>query len=161
MNKGRTDWSLIRRVMNDTIDACEAMDALDITMEEKNNPDIRWGDFESGVAVGDFLNRFQAYPEGSQRDIVDLRSKLDIEKQVGTEELAMALVNTARACAEAVGVSREDVDKDDADLDPHCGSAGKSIRSQLEGIPKIQRNWMVHEVTIAIRKHREDNPEEA
>ena len=157
MNKTKTDWALIRKVMNETIDACEAMDSLDITMAEKCDPEIRWGDFETGVAVGDFLNRFQAYPEGSQRDIIRLRSKLNIEDQKHYTELARALMNTAAACAEVIGVPKDDLDKEASDFKPHCGSAGKSIRSQLEGIPKIQNNWMVHEVTIAIKKHREKN----
>jgi len=153
----KTDWDLIRKVMNETIDACEAMDALEITETEKKNPEIRWGDFETGVAVGDFLNRFQAYPEGSQKNIILLRSKLDIEKQQYNEELAKALVNTAKACAEIIGIPKEDLDEEAVDLDSHCGSAGKSMRSQLKGIPEIQNNWMVHEVRIAIKKHREKN----
>jgi hypothetical protein len=153
----KTDWALIRKVMNETIDACEAMDSLNITMDEKCNPEIRWGDFETGVAVGDFLNRFQAYPEGSQRDIIRLRSKLNIEDQKYYTELARALMNTAAACAEVIGVPKEGLDKEASDFKPHCESAGKSMRSQLEGIPKIQNNWMVHEVTNAIKKHREKN----
>ena len=152
-----TDWALIRKVMNETIDACEAMDSLNITMEERCNPEIRWGDFETGVAVGDFLNRFQAYPEGSQRDIIRLRSKLNIEDQKYYTELARALMNTAAACAEVIGVPKEGLDKEASDFKAHCGSGGKSIRSQLEGIPKIQNGWMVHEVTLAIKKHREKN----
>jgi len=133
------------------------MDALEITEAEKANPEIRWGDFETGVAVGDFMNRFQAYPEGSQRDVIILRSKLNIERQKYNEELAKALVNTTKACAEIIGVSKEGLDKEATDLAPHCGSAGKSMRTQLEGIPNIQEGWMVHEVTKAIRKHREKN----
>jgi len=152
-----TNWKLIREVMNETINACEAMDVLEITKAEKDNPEIRWGDFETGVAVGDFLNRFQAYPEGSQRNITHICSKLNIEKQKYNEELAKALLNTAKACVEIIGIPKEDLEKEAADLDPHCGSAGKSIQSQLEGIPKIQNNWMVHEVTIAVTKHREKN----
>jgi hypothetical protein len=150
----KTDWVLIRKVMNETIDACEAMDALEITKAEKDNPEIRWGDFETGVAVGDFLNRFQEYPADSQRDIIRLRSKGNTEQQKDNEELAKALVNTAKACAEIIGIPKYDLDKETVAIDPHCGSAGKSIRSQLEGIPKIQNTWMVHEVTIAIETHR-------
>jgi hypothetical protein len=152
-----TNWNLIRKVMNEVVDACEAMDALDITSEEKCNPDILWGDFDSGVAVGDFLNRFQAYPEGSQGDIARLRSELGIEDKKVCPELGRALMNTAAACSEVIGVSDVELEKESSEFTSHCGSAGKSIRSQLEGIPKIQNDWMVHEVTIAITKHREKN----
>ena len=152
-----TNWNLIRKVMNETLDACEAMDALNITPEEKCNPDIRWGDFDTGVAVGDFLNRFQAYPEGSQGDIVRLHSELDIKNEKVCPELGRALINTAAACAEVIGVSEVDLENESSDFKSHCGSAGKSIQSQLEGIPKIQNDWMVHEVTIAITKHRAKN----
>ena len=152
-----TNWKLIREIMNETISACEAMDALEITEKEKDNPEIRWGDFDSGVAVGDFLNRFQAYPAGAQGDIVCLRSELEIEGTTVCPELGKALIHTAAACAEAVGVLDVDLEKEAPDFNSHCGSAGKSIRSQLEGIPKIQKNWMVHEVTNAITKHRGKN----
>lgn len=146
-----TDWELLRRVMNGVLDACEAMEAL--------QPDLYAGEYEArsdyqeDVCVGDFLNRFWNYPEGAQRDIIRLRSLLGCD-QKQPQEIARALVAAAMACAEAIGVSRETLDREVADFEPHCGSGGKSIRSQLEAIPWIQNGWMQTGVRKALEKYR-------
>ena len=146
-----TNWQLIREVLNDTIDACEVL--------EKLNPDLWKGEYEArseyqeDVCVGDLLNRFWQYPEGSARDIIRIRSRLESDQKHPTE-IARALINTATACAEAIGVDGQAVSKDVMDFVPHCGSAGKSIHSQLRGIPKIQNGWMVTGITKALEKFR-------
>ena len=146
-----TDWNLIRAVMGGVIDACEAMEAL--------GPDLYAGehearsDYQDDVCVGDFLNRFWQYPEGSQRDIVRLRAALGCD-QKHPPEVARALVAAAMACAEAVGVSEEDLGREIGALAPHCGSAGRCVRSQLEAIPAIQNSWMLTGVTRALEEWR-------
>ena len=146
-----TNWDMIREAMNGTIDACEAV--------EKLNPDLFKGEYEArsnfqeDVCVGDFLNRFWHYPEGAQRDIIRIRSHLGSD-QKHLSEIARALVNTAKACAEAVGVDGSAFPKEMSELEPHCGSAGKSIKSQLKGIPKIQNGWMLVGITKALDEYR-------
>ena len=146
-----TNWDLIREVMNGTIDACEAV--------EKLNPDLWKGeyearsDFQEDVCVGDFLNRFWAYPEGVERDIIRIRSRLGAD-QKHPPEVARALVNAARACAEAVGGDVDTLSKEVSSLEPHCPSAGKSVESQLRGIPKIQNGWMLTGIRKALEVHR-------
>ncbi|MBN2713815.1 MAG: hypothetical protein JXR97_15460 [Planctomycetes bacterium] len=151
----QTDWDLIRKVMNTAIDACAELDSLEISLDEKCNPEIRWGDFETGVAVGDFLQRFHKYPEGSQRDIIRLRSRLGFDDQKYRSELALALINTAAACAEIIGLSEDELDREDESFTPHCDSAENSIRIQLENIGVIYKGWMVPEVKTALKAHRE------
>lgn len=150
-----TDWQLIRDVMNATIDACEALEALDVTTAEKWDPEARWGDFETGVSVGDFFDRFWRYPEGAQRDIIRLRHRLELGDQKYLTEFGRALINAAAACAEAIGVQEADLDRRAEDFVPHCGSGAESIRSQLAGIGRIYQTWMVPEVRRAIRAYRE------
>ena len=148
----KSDWPLIRSVLNGVIDACEAMEGL--------APDLWAGEYEArsdyqpDVCVGDFLTRFWQYPEGSQRDIVRIRSALSVDAK-HPPEVARALVCAAMACAESVGVSAEDLDREMPSLEPHCGSAGKSIRSQLQGVPRIQNGWMLEGVRRALQKARE------
>ncbi len=148
-----TDWQLIRRVMNGVIDACEAMEA--------RAPDLYAGEYEArsdyqdDVCVGDFLNRFWQYPEGAQRDIVRLRSALGCDQE-HPPEVARALVAAAMACAEAVGVSAQDLDTEVEDFEPHCGSAGRSVRSQVEAIPAIQNGWMLTGVSSALQQFRNE-----
>ncbi|MEW6359800.1 MAG: hypothetical protein AB1696_25910 [Planctomycetota bacterium] len=146
-----TNWNLIRDVMSRTIDACEAIENL--------GPDLFKGeyearsDFQDDVCVGDFLNRFQRYPEGAQRDIIRIRSRLGSDKKY-LGELAHALINTARACAESIGLPDNALSKEVSDLEPHCGSAGKSVQSQLKAIPKIQNGWILTGITKALEKFR-------
>ena len=154
-----TDWQLVRDTIIATIDACEKLESLAVTDEEKGDPRARVGDYENGVAVGDFLTRFWNYPEGSQRDIVRLRAKLGAGDQKYCTEFSRALINTARACAEIVGVSAEDLDREVEGFEVHCGSAGKSMRSQLTGIGSIYGKWMVPSVTTAVTEYRESPPE--
>lgn len=152
---GFTDWELIRKVMNGVIDACAKV--------EKLNPDITKGEysarssFQEDVDVGDFLTRFWRYPEGAQRDIIRLRSRLGNDLKY-KDQLARALINTAEACAEIIGVPIEELEKDVQNFTPHCGSGCGSIRSQLQGIPNIQNGWMYTGISKALEQHRSERP---
>ena len=146
-----TNWKLIREVMNNTIDACEAV--------EKLNPDLFAGeyqarsDYQEDVCVGDFLNRFWQYPEGAALDIVRVRSHLGAD-QKHPPQTARALVNAAVACAEAIGLSDEALSQELPDFDAHCGSGGHSVQSLLTGIPQIQNGWMLTGITKALDEFR-------
>ena len=111
---------------------------------------------DTGVSVGDFFARFWRYPEGAQRDIIRLRARLDVDDQTYLSELARALIHTAAACAEIIGVSAEGLDLQDDDFVSHCGSAENSIRSQIEAIGRIYSTWMVPEITGAIEAYRRE-----
>ena len=146
-----TDWQLLRNVLNSTIDACEAI--------EKLAPNLEAGEyaarssFQDDVSVGDFLERFWRYPEGAGRDILRVRSALGADQKY-RPEIARALINTAIACAEAIGLPEEQLAQEAPNLTPHCGSGGKSVRSLLEGIGKIQKGWMLKGITKALAEHR-------
>ena len=146
-----TNWALIREVMNGTIDACEAVEKLGPNL--CNGEYEARSDFQEDVCVGDFLNRFWTYPEGAERNIIRIRSNLGAD-QKRPSEIARALVNAARACAEAVGVDADSLSREMSSLEPHCPSAGKSVESQLRGIPKIQNGWMLTGITKALEEYR-------
>ena len=155
-----TDWNMIREALNATIDACEKLEMLEVNDSEAGDHRARWGDYETGVAVGDFFNRFWTYPEDASRDIIALRSKLSIEDHSLRPEIARALVSAARACAEVIGVSADDLDKTADDFEAHCGTAGNSIRGQVTGIGSIYQTWMVPEISRAITKYRKKDSNE-
>ena len=150
-----TDWDLVRQTMNAAIDACEQIEAMQIADCEKGNGEM---------PVGDLLNRFAEYPHGSARDIVRLRSRIAdgvwYREQKYHRELARALVNTATACAEIIGLNDEDLSREFADHVAHCGSAGKCVQSHLTGIGRIYAEWVVPQVGKALddwrSKHRYD-----
>lgn len=154
-----TNWQLIRDTLNATIDACEKLEPLDVTIEEKNDPRARVGDYETGVAVGDFFNRFWNYPEDAQRDILGLRYILRPKDSKSRSEFARALINTARACAEIIGVPPEDLNREVEEYEPTCPSTGKSIKGHLSGIGKIYAEWMVPSITKAVTEYRKNPPE--
>ncbi|MBD3175905.1 MAG: hypothetical protein GF320_12040 [Armatimonadia bacterium] len=148
-----TDWQLIRRVLNDTITACEAIEQL--------APDVCAGEYEArseyqdDVNVADFLGRLWQYPEGSQRDIIRIRWALGRD-QKHIPEIGRALINTAVACAETIGLEGDALGREWPDLEPHCGSAGRSVESQLLGIPAIQNGWMLNGIRRALEEARSD-----
>lgn len=146
-----TDWKLIRETLNGVIDACEKVEQL--------HPNISDGEYtaESGKAedlsVGDLLERFWRYPEGAQRDIIRLRNQMKNDMKY-KDQLARAIINTACACAEIIGVSKDDIEKEFKDFDSHCGSGGYSLKSLLQAIPKIQNGWMYNGIKGALEKFR-------
>lgn len=146
-----TDWKLIREVMSGVIDACEAMEAL--------APDLYAGEYgarsnyQEDVCVGDFLTRFWQYPEGAARDAIRLRAALGCEAK-HPSEFARALLGAAQACAEAIDMPEDLLQREVEGFEPHCGSAGRSVRSQLQAIPWIQNGWMLTGVRKALEKYR-------
>ena len=141
-----TSWKLIRETLNGMIDACEALEKQPI-----ENPEY-WNarsEFQPDVGVLDFLTRLSQYPEGCARDIIRIRSHFGCDAK-HPNPLARALVNTAVACAEAIGVPEDVMPKEMTSLEPHCGSAGKSIESQVKAPVGIAKGWMVPGITKAI-----------
>ena len=155
-----TDWEMIRETINATVDACEKLEALGVSDVEMGDHRARAGDYEDGVAVGDFFTRFWKYPEGSQRDIVRIRSQRGMGDLKYNTELGRALINTATACAEAIGISGEDLSREAEGFTPHCPSAGPSVKGQLADIGKIYRDWMVPSLTKAVTEYRKQYPAE-
>ena len=141
-----TNWKLIRETLNGMIDACEALEKQPI--ENPEYWDAR-SEFQSDVGVLDFLTRFWQYPEGCARDIIRIRSHFGCDAK-HPNPLARALVNTAVVCAEAIGVPEGVMPKEMTSLEPHCGSAGKSIESQVKAPVGIAKGWMVPGITKAI-----------
>ncbi len=142
-----TDWKLIREVMNGVIDACEKIDQL--------APNLYAGEYEArsdyqgDVRVGDFLERFWQYPEGAARDILIVRSRLGADQKHLTET-ARALINTATACSEVIGLSKDELESEIPAYQAHCQSGGASVRSLLQAIPQIQNDWMVTGISKAL-----------
>jgi hypothetical protein len=150
-----TNWALIRSTLNGMIDACEALEKLPL-----EDPEY-WGarsDFQPDVDVQDFLTRFWRYPEGCQRDIIRIRSHFGHDQKYHNE-LARALVNTAMACAEIIGLPEDVMKKEMQTLTPHCGSAGKSVESQIKGPVRIAKGWMVPGITKAIEAQQKKQKE--
>jgi hypothetical protein len=146
-----TNWQLIRESLNGMIDACEALEKLPI---DDSDYWAAASNFQPDVNMMDFLDRFWRYPEGCARDIIRIRAHFGCDAKY-PNPLARALVNTAIACAEAIGVPEEVLAREMPDLEPHCDSAGKSIASQVKAPVGIAKGWMVPGIARAIATHKE------
>lgn len=92
-----TDWQLIRALMNSVIDACEAVENLNVTDEERTLPLAT-----NPANVSDAIQSSWIYPENVQYEIIRIRHELGNDKHF-TPESARALVNAAKVCAEMIG----------------------------------------------------------
>jgi len=142
-----TNWNLIRETLSGMIDACETLENLPI--DHPGYWDAR-SPSQPDVGVLDFLTRFWQYPEGCARDMVRIRSHLGCDAK-HPNPLARAWVHTAMACSEAIGAPEGRMSEEAPTLQPHCGSAGKSMESQLKASARIAKGWMIPNITEAIR----------
>jgi hypothetical protein len=93
----KTDWQLIRELMNSVIDACEAIENLHLTESDRNTPLLT-----GPATVWDALQSSWTYPENVQYDVVRIRHELGNDKHY-TPESARALINAAKVGAELIG----------------------------------------------------------
>jgi hypothetical protein len=101
-NNMKTDWHLIRELMISVIDACEAIEELNLTESDRDAL------LESAPAnVWDALQSAWTYPENVQYAVIRTRHQLGNNKSY-TPEAARALVNAAKVCAELVAAGESE-----------------------------------------------------
>jgi hypothetical protein len=127
----KTDWNLIRELMNSVIDACEAVENLGPTDDEVNLPLA-----VSPANVRDAIQSSWIYPENVQYDVIRIRHELGNDKHF-TPESARALVNAANVCAELIGAGEAQPIQD-------------SVRKLAQWYP----THMVPQITSAIETNR-------
>ena len=99
----KTDWDLIRSLMNTIIDACEHAENLQVTDEERAASAEVNG---QRVTVQDFLRSAWTYPENAKDKVIIARAQAGNAKPY-TSELSRALCESAKVCAELVGARTE------------------------------------------------------
>jgi hypothetical protein len=123
-----SDWALIRKVMAAAIDACEAVERMNVTeLDRDRQTDVG----STSVSVHDCLQSAWTYPENLRVALVRARHQLGQDKPY-TDELARALVNVAQVCAELIGTvdSKTPV----AGVNPHAGGRQQSIEDMVNGL---------------------------
>jgi hypothetical protein len=126
-----TDWELVRELMNSVIDACEAVENLNLTENERDTPLAT-----APANVWDVLQSSWTYPENVQYAVILARHQLGNDKSY-TPEAARALVNAARVCAELVG----------------AGEA-QPIQAPVKQLAQWYSTHMVPQVTNAVETKR-------
>ncbi len=128
----KTDWQLIRDLMNSVIDSCEAIENLELTDEDKNAL------LQSAPAsVWDALQSTWTYPENVQYEVIRARHDLHIDKHY-TPEAARALVNAAKVCAELI----------------EAGDA-ESVADPVRKLTQWYSDHLVPQVTQAVETNRQ------
>ena len=97
----KTNWDLIRNLSNSVIDACEMVDRLGISEDDRDRMSLD-GD-QSSASVFDYLQSAWTYPENLSRSIVRARNKLGEDKPY-SDELGRALAAVGQLSAELVGM---------------------------------------------------------
>jgi hypothetical protein len=99
-SSSKTDWQLVRLLMNSVIDACQAVENLNLTDDEHNTPLPA-----SPANVWDALQSSWIYPENVQNEVNGARHALGNDKHF-TSESARALVNCAKVTADLIGAGK-------------------------------------------------------
>ena len=127
----KTDWQMIRELMNSVIDACEAVENLDLSADERDTPLAT-----SPANVWDAIQSSWIYPENVRYEVIRARHQLENDKHF-TPESARALVNAAHVCAEMIG----------------AGEA-QPIQNSVKKLAQWYPNHLVPQVTNAIETKR-------
>ena len=128
----KTDWQLIRELMNSVIDACEDIENLDVTEDERNMPLTA-----SPANVWDAIQGSWIYPENVHYEVIRIRHDLENDKYT-TPESARALVNAAKVCAELIGAGQ-----------------AQSIQDPVKKLAQWYPTQLVPQITNAIEKKRQ------
>ena len=92
-----TDWTLVRKLMNAAIDACEHAERLGVNETHRALPTG-----VDDVTVRDVLTSAWTYPENVKYDVIRARQRLG-DSRPYKPELARALEHAASVCGELVG----------------------------------------------------------
>ena len=145
----KTDWELIRKLMNSTIDACEAVDAENITAHDRDaTTDV--GGFD--VSVWDLMQSAWVYPENLTYSVIRAQHKLNGDKPY-TSELARTVSNVGRLCAELVDAP--DTTSKVSGVNPHQPGANESVDEMVAQLASWYTSHMVPNVKSAIDTKRE------
>jgi hypothetical protein len=144
-----TNWRLIRKLMNSALDACEALDALDIG-EVEHDALLTKGD-QPLCSVSDALHSTHAYPEALRYAIIRARGQLaDAEPFV--PPLARVLQQAGLACAELVGAQQLHAPVRGAD--PRKPDEDSTIAGMTVALANWYADHLTPLMTEAITHHR-------
>lgn len=97
----KTNWDLVRELMNTAIDACEAIDKLGVT--ENNRQDTFTENGQCSATMWEFLQSSWIAPENITYSVIQARHELGKSKPY-TDELGRTLLTVGKLCSELVGL---------------------------------------------------------
>ena len=118
----KTDWQLIRQLINTAIDACEQVEAAGYT-ESDREATVMVGNVD--VKVCEFLQSAWIMPENYTYMAIRARHELK-ENKPYTPEFARVLRAIAYFCSELIGTNK--LDEQIGNINPHMPGQFKSLR---------------------------------
>lgn len=137
----KSDWTLIRETMNAAIDACERIEALNLSENELAASGV------DQASVWEFLQSAWIYPENASYVVIRARHQLGEDKPF-TPELARVLLGVARFCSELIGA--EKLDATVSKTNPHASNSEESIRELAQQLQRWYKEYFVSGVTSAL-----------
>jgi len=95
----KTDWDLIREVLNAAIDSCEGLERSGYTEEHRNQTVDVSG---QQISVQEFMISAWTLPENARYEVIRQRHEKNLDLPY-VPESARILVAVAAACAELIG----------------------------------------------------------
>lgn len=108
MNK--TDWDLVRKIFNASIDLCEKIEELELHTEE-----ARHKADEDGLTTWECLTSSWTYPETLANDIIRLRHKLEADNNY-VDAISRTLIKIGNLTAQTVN-AKDVLDKEVSGMD--------------------------------------------
>ena len=148
-----TDWTLIRKLTNAAIDACEALDELGMSQEEQMAP-LRIDGEATGPRIWDSLHGAHFAPENARYAIIRARAQLG-EPAPFVDPLSRILQRVGEMAAELVGVEQLEVPVEGADL--HWQHGEQSVEGMVEALVRWYEQHLVPGISDAVADHRANN----
>lgn len=149
-----TDWKLVRRLVNSALDACEALDQLEITDDERSAR-IRTTDGQMAGSVWDALQSAHIFPENVRYMVIRGRGQLG-DSAPFVQPVSRVLQQVGSLAAELVGSQQLQVPV--KGIDPYSPERAQSLESAIENLAAWYESHLVPNVENALAHARGDDP---
>lgn|SRR5690554_6775904 len=148
-----TDWKLVRRLVSSALDACEALDQLGITDDERSAT-IRTVDGQEAGTVWDALQSAHTAPENVRYMVIRGRGQLG-DSAPFVQPVSRVLYQVGSLAAELVGAQQ--LQAPIKGIDPYAPGREQSLESVIENLAAWYESHLVSNVEDALARVRSDD----
>lgn len=141
---GKTDWKLVREILDSAITACESVENLGISEEDRSATTTV---NDNPVSVYEFLQSAWVYPENLRYSVIRARNKLG-EDQPYTPETARIITQAAALCAELIGM--ESIRESTSGIGHHSPNEEQTVEELARNLIKWYREHMIPGLETAV-----------
>lgn len=145
-----TDWKLLRRLVNSALDACEALDQLEITDDERSTA-VRAANGQTAGTVWDALQSAHFFPENVRYMVIRGREQLG-DSAPFVQPVSRVLQQTGLLAAELVGSQQLQVPI--KGIDPYSPEREQSLESVIESLAAWYESHLVPNLESALANAR-------